>query len=74
MPRDDYKTCKECLGHADDVGPLSHKRLCGDCGVKLAKAAAISLADHSGPYFKRWREGMVASVGGILLDDLATRL
>jgi hypothetical protein len=68
MPRNDYKRCKECNGHVDDVGHLSHTRLCGACGVKLARRAALDLANHGGPYFDAWRLGMLGSVFPQLLD------
>jgi len=28
------------------------------------------LRAHAGPSFKRWRQGMAASVGGVLVDDV----
>jgi hypothetical protein len=33
-------------------------------------AAIIDMHTHSGHFFQRWRRGMAASVGGVLLDDL----
>ena len=69
LPRADYTTCKECGRHTDEVGPLSHVRLCAGCGVRLARQAALDLSEHRGHYFKRWRAGMAASVGAVLLDE-----
>lgn len=35
-------------------------------------ANIIDLQTHSGYHFKRWRERMAASVGGLLLDERGT--
>lgn len=69
MPRLDYKTCRECSGHADDVGPLSHTRLCARCGAELNARAAMEQHNHNGEFFQLWRRRIVASAGGVLLDE-----
>jgi recombinational DNA repair protein (RecF pathway) len=69
MPRLDLKHCRACGRHVDEVGVLSHSRLCAEDAARLSREAALDLANHSGPYFKRWRAGMAASVGAVLLDD-----
>lgn len=33
----------------------------------------MQISAHSGPYFRLWRQRMAASVGGVLLDDVAGR-
>lgn len=68
MPRDDYKTCKECGRHADEVGPLSWARLCGDCGVGRLTENIIGLHTMTNPARDRWRRGMLGSVFPELLD------
>lgn len=73
MPRLDLKTCKQCGGHARDVGVLSHTRLCMECSTENRRAAALDLANHSGPYFQAWRRGVAASVGAVFLDDVAVK-
>lgn len=70
MPRPDYKTCKQCGRHTGVVGELSHTRLCTECSLENRRAAATDLALHRGHYFRRWREGVAASVGAVLLDDV----
>ena len=73
MPRVDYKTCKDCGKHASEVGPLSHTRLCGDCGVARERQCIIDLATHDGAYFQYWRARIAASVGYGPLDDMPVK-
>lgn len=61
--------CKRCKSHKDTVGPLSWRGYCGVCGPQIADAATDQQHHHSGEYFERWRRGMAACVGGVLLDD-----
>ena len=68
MPRDDYKRCKECGRHVDEVGPLSHTRLCMEDANRLRNETSLQMRDHRGPRFQAWRRGMAAAVGGVLLD------
>lgn len=43
---------------------------CGDCGPRLLIENCDALHFKRGPELTRWRRAMVASVGGVLLDDL----
>ncbi len=52
-----------------EVGPLSWRGLCGVCGPKRSNDNADALHTMTGPEVTRWRRGMAASVGAILLDD-----
>ena len=70
MPRHDYKRCRACGRHVDEVGELSHTRLCGSCGEAINYQAADEQHHHRGEFFQRWRRGIAASVGGVLIDDL----
>lgn len=70
MPRYDLKTCRACGRHADEVGPLSHSRLCGPCGTERLTENVVGLATKTGPALRRWRRGMAASVGAVLLDEV----
>lgn len=73
MPRADYKTCKVCERHADECGPLSWTRQCGDCGTSALVENIEGIHRHTGPAFRRWRHGIAASVGAVLLDELETK-
>ena len=73
MPRADYKTCKECRGHINQVGPLSHRRLCKACGLERSSRNFVSLTTRHGTDFLYWRTQMAASVGAVLVDDLNER-
>jgi len=68
MPRDDYKTCKGCKRHVDEVGALSHTRLCGDCWPRRFEDNLTGLTTMSGPYALHWRQRIAASVGAVLPD------
>lgn len=72
MPRDDYTTCRRCGKHADEVGPLSHTRLCNGCGHARLEASIVEQAEHSGPTFQHWRRRIAASVGAVVIDDSRT--
>jgi hypothetical protein len=66
MPRSDYRICRECGRHADECGPLSHTRLCGDCGVARLAASVVEQVEHDGPIFQHWRARIAASVGAVI--------
>jgi hypothetical protein len=73
MPRADYKTCRVCQGHTSQVGPLSHTRLCSNCGHARLKASIVEQANHNGPVFQYWRSRIAASVGARLLDAVEAK-
>lgn len=65
-----YKKCRGCGRHASEAGELSWTRLCGDCAERILTENIVGLATHSGEPLQRWRRGMVACAGGVLLDDV----
>lgn len=69
MPRYEYARCRICGRHRDDVGLMSWSRLCADCGHHRLLENIDGIHFHRGPAFRRWRRGMAASVGAVLLDD-----
>lgn len=70
MPRLDYKTCRNCNGHADDVGELSHTRLCTECSRELLYENIDGLRFKAGKPLAKWRRGMILSAGGVLPETL----
>ena len=72
MPRLDYKRCRNCGRFSKDVGPMSHSRLCPDCGYLLLAENIEQLVAHDGPRFRDWRLGMIRCAGGIVPDKLMT--
>lgn len=70
MPDPRRRSCKVCDRHESEVGPISWRGKCGDCGPRLAVEAYEDLHHHRGPVFERWRRQTVAAYGGILLEDL----
>lgn len=70
MGRTDYKRCRRCDASADDVGELSHTRLCPSCSRELLNENIDGLHTMTGPPVQRWRRGMAAAVGAVLLDDV----
>lgn len=69
-----YARCKACRRHRDEVGELSHQRLCEECGRRRFDANQHDLTNHSGAGLLEWRRGVAASVGAVLLDDLEALL
>ena len=64
MPRDDYRRCRECGRHASEAGPLSHTRLCADCGVEILGENVMQIHLREGPYHERRRYGIALSEFG----------
>lgn len=58
MPRADYKRCKVCGRHADEVGPLSHQRLCSQHALERMRDNNLQIHAGSGPYYERRRYGI----------------
>ena len=61
--------CKRCGRHESEVGEMSARKLCDDCGRIALEGNIYGLHFHSGPAFERWRRGMAASVGASLVDN-----
>lgn len=64
MPRADYRICKRCGRSAEEVGPLSHTRLCGDCGVERRDANNDSIHEGHGVGHERRRYGYARKLFG----------
>jgi hypothetical protein len=65
--------CKGCGVRRDAGEELSWTGLCGDCGKGRLSENIDGLIEHRGPAFARWRRGMAACVGAVLIDDPAER-
>lgn len=61
--------CKSCRRHKSEAGAISWSGLCDRCAREKVAENVTGLMDHNGPAFKRWRRGMAASVGAVILDD-----
>jgi hypothetical protein len=62
MPRPDYKRCRICKRHSDEVGPISHTRLCTDCGSDRLARNVIGLSEQRGPeYLHYLRRSLLAT-------------
>ena len=64
------KWCRGCNRHVSECGPLSARYKCVECGEGEMIANARDLKAHAGHRFLRWRRGVAASVGAVLVDDL----
>jgi flavorubredoxin len=58
MPRIDYVHCWNCGGHRDDVGPLSHTRLCLNCSQRILQENIEGIASGHGVAWRRRLAGM----------------
>jgi len=64
-----YVLCKGCGKHRDEAGgELSATGLCLECGIERVKENATGISEHRGSAFTRWRRGMAACVGAVILD------
>lgn len=72
MPDGRRTTCQHCGRHKDEVGEISWRGKCIECGTRLAEEAADDLHYHRGTKFEIWRRNVILSAGGILPDNLET--
>jgi hypothetical protein len=68
MPDNRRTTCRRCLKHTDEVGPISWRGNCQSCGRAAANGMYDDLTAHSGPGFDHWRLRVAQSVGYAPLD------
>ena len=61
--------CKLCERHESEVGEMSATGRCADCGKRAVEENIYGIHYHAGPAFDRWRRGMAASVGAVLVDN-----
>ena len=64
-------SCRICHRHKDEVGEISARGKCAECGEALLLANVRQMKAHSGPNWRLWRQQMAACVGGRLLDEAA---
>lgn len=62
-----------CGKHQNEVGPISWRGKCADCGHKRLRANMDGIHYHTGPELLRWRRAVAHSVGAVLLDDIEGR-
>jgi hypothetical protein len=60
--------CKKCGRSREVAGQMSHSGQCADCARAAVEANIQGLHFHTGPAFSKWRAGMAASVGAMLVD------
>lgn len=64
--------CKRCDRHVSECGPLSARYFCAECGEGEMLLNVWALRAHDGWRFLRWRRGVAAGVGAVLVDDPET--
>jgi hypothetical protein len=69
MPDYRRRWCKGCDKRTEEVGPLSWSGLCSECGPRRLRENVLGLHTMTGEPVLRWRRGMAASVGAVLVDD-----
>jgi hypothetical protein len=63
--------CYRCHRERGEHERFSRRGFCSDCGDGEMQRNVAELRAHRGPRFLRWRRGVAAGVGAVLLDDLA---
>ena len=58
---DGIEYCRIC-GRARAASQLSRRGLCKDCQFAIQSSAVADLMNHSGPYYRRWREAMLQAM------------
>jgi hypothetical protein len=64
MPRFDYACCKECQRPSEETGPLSHTRLCEECGTRRLTENVYGIHEKRGPAYMRRQYGIALSEFG----------
>lgn len=57
-----YARCRFCKRHRDEVGKISRRGRCLDCGVLRSEVNARELHEHQGESYERWIAGMTRYV------------
>jgi hypothetical protein len=68
MPDPTRASCKRCHRHRDTVGGISWSGLCIDCAKARVGENVEGLMLMRGEPLQRWRRGMIACAGGVMLD------
>jgi len=55
--------CQEC-GAEYQGKQAKRSKLCESCALKKQILVAKQLHKHQGPYYEKWRERMIAALGG----------
>lgn len=63
---DGIEYCRKC-GRARPSRELSRRGLCHICSAEIHAHCMNDLMNHSGPYYRRWRDGMLKAM--YLLED-----
>ena len=58
MPKRQYLSCKACGRRREEVGLLSHTRLCGECAERRQERNIVGISTKTGPAFVRQLVGM----------------
>jgi hypothetical protein len=74
MPRLDYKTCRHCGRHADEVGALSRHRKCSECAAARLDANNRQISERDGVWYlhQQRRQLMVARKRLLAAEKTAT--
>jgi hypothetical protein len=70
MPDPRRTRCQICRRHCDECGPISWAGRCAACAEARFIANNRDLRAHTGDFALAHRRAIVASFGGVLLDDL----
>jgi hypothetical protein len=72
MPDLRRRNCQRCRKPSSEVGPISWRGNCRPCGLEREREAIVQLAEHEGPVFDYWRQGMAGCVGATIPDTAPT--
>lgn len=70
MPSHRPACCRICARHETEVGRISWRGKCADCGDARLIENDRALRAKTGPFYVHWRRQHAAAVGGVLLADL----
>lgn len=60
--------CRVCQRSASEVGHISARGKCAECGDRLLIENHEAMLTHRGPFFEHWRRRTLAAFGVIELD------
>lgn len=61
MPSDRRRTCLVCGNHESEVGPISWRGNCEQCGLERMIQARLEFDAKRGPIYRKWKRNLHAA-------------
>jgi hypothetical protein len=68
-PRGRRHFCRHCARHDSEVGRISARGRCAECGNRRLAENHEAMLVHNGPFYEHWRTRTLAAFGVVLDAD-----